>query len=174
MVLWFTGLSGAGKSTLANAVARRLKAAGRAAYVLDGDALRTGLCADLGFSAADRAENLRRAGHVARLMSDADPGLVVLGAFISPFAADRARLRALFGAGGFIEIYCRCPLAECERRDVKGLYTRARAGALAEFTGISSPYETPLAPELALDTATLSIEAACDRVMALPGLSPFP
>jgi adenylylsulfate kinase len=163
-VLWFTGLSGAGKSTLALAVADRLRQAGLAAFVLDGDALRAGLCSDLGFDAAARAENLRRAGHVARLMADA--GLIVLGAFISPFAADRARLRALFAPGEFIEIHCDCPLAECERRDVKGLYRRARAGALAEFTGISSPYETPAAPELSLDTASLTVDAACDQVMA--------
>lgn len=165
LVIWFTGLSGAGKSTLARAVAERLRQLGRPAYVLDGDALRAGLCSDLGFDAAARAENIRRAGHVAALMADA--GLVVVGAFISPFAADRALVRGLFAPGEFIEVYCDCPLAECERRDVKGLYRRARAGGIADFTGLSSPYETPRHPELALDTAALTIEAACARVMAL-------
>lgn len=165
LAIWFTGLSGAGKTTMAHAVAQQLRQAGRAAYVLDGDLLRTGLCSDLGFDAAARAENIRRAGEAAWLLADA--GLIAIGAFISPFAADRARVRARFAAGEFIEIYCQCSLEECERRDVKGLYRRARANELAEFTGISSPYEMPEAPELVLDTARQSIDAACRQVMAL-------
>ncbi|MET0266546.1 MAG: adenylyl-sulfate kinase [Duganella sp.] len=163
-VLWFTGLSGAGKSTLADAAAQALRAEGRAVYVLDGDALRSGLCSDLGFDAAARAENIRRAGHVAALMADA--GLIVIGAFISPFAADRAMVRALFAPGEFMEIYCDSPLEACERRDVKGLYRRARAGQIAEFTGISSPYEVPRAPELAVDTARQTVDAACAEIIA--------
>jgi adenylylsulfate kinase len=163
LVIWFTGLSGAGKSTLARAVAERLRHAGRPSYVLDGDALRAGLCSDLGYDAAARAENIRRAGHAAGLLADA--GLIVVCAFISPFAADRALVRGLFAPGEFIEIYCDCPLPECERR-VKGLYRRARAGEIADFTGISSPYEVPQRPELTVDTANLTIDDACARVMA--------
>jgi len=165
LVIWFTGLSGSGKSTLADAVARALRQAGRRVHVLDGDALRAGLCADLGFDAAARSENIRRAGHVARLMADA--GLVVIGAFIAPFAADRALVRGLFEPGEFIEVHCDCPLEVCERRDVKGLYRRARAGQIAVFTGISSPYEVPLSPTLSVDTATQPVDAACARVMLL-------
>lgn len=165
LVLWLTGLSGAGKSTMAQAVAQQLRLTGRAVYVLDGDALRTGLCSDLGFDAAARSENIRRAGEAAWLLADA--GMIVIAALISPFAADRARLRSRFAPGEFIEIYCRCPLEECERRDVKGLYRRARANQISEFTGISSPYEIPQAPELVLDTAELSVAAACAQVMQL-------
>lgn len=165
LVLWFTGLSGAGKSTMAHAVAQQLSLTGSAVYVLDGDALRTGLCSDLGFDAAARSENIRRAGEAAWLLADA--GIIVIAALISPFAADRARLRQRFAPGEFIEIYCRCPLEECERRDVKGLYRRARANQISEFTGISSPYEIPEAPELVLDTAELSVAAACSQVMLL-------
>lgn len=165
LALWFTGLSGAGKTTMAHAVAQQLRQAGHAAYVLDGDVLRTGLCSDLGFDAAARSENIRRAGEAAWLLADA--GLIAICAFISPFAADRARVRSRFGAGQFIEIYCQCPLEECERRDVKGLYRRARVNQIAEFTGISSPYEMPQAPELVLDTVRQPIDAACRQVMAL-------
>ncbi|MRW86297.1 adenylyl-sulfate kinase [Pseudoduganella sp. FT26W] len=165
LVIWFTGLSGSGKSTLAEAVYQRLQQQDRPAYVLDGDALRGGLCSDLGFDAAARTENNRRAGHVARLMTDA--GLVVLGAFISPFAEHRALVRGLFAPGEFIEVHCDCPLEECERRDVKGLYRRARAGQITDFTGISSPYETPLRPELVVDTSNQSVDAACAQVLAL-------
>lgn len=163
-VVWFTGLSGAGKTTLARAVEERLFHAGCQAVLLDGDSLRQGLCADLGFSPEDRSENLRRAGEAARLFAEA--GIIVLAAFISPFNADRERVRARLPAGGFIEVHCDCPLAVCEQRDVKGLYRRARAGEVAQFTAISSPYEAPLNPELALDTSRLGIPECVERVLA--------
>jgi adenylylsulfate kinase len=163
-VVWFTGLSGAGKTTLAHAVQERLFEAGCQSYVLDGDNLRQGLCADLGFSAQDRSENIRRAGETAGLLADA--GIIVLAAFISPFNADRDRVRARLPAGDFIEVHCDCPLAVCEQRDVKGLYRRARAGEVAQFTAISSPYEAPLHPELSLDTSRLGIAECVERVLA--------
>ncbi|WP_377704948.1 adenylyl-sulfate kinase [Pseudoduganella sp. UC29_71] len=162
-VVWFTGLSGAGKTTLAHAVQERLFRAGCQSYVLDGDNLRQGLCCDLGFSAHDRSENIRRAGETAALLADA--GIIALAAFISPFNADRERVRARLPAGDFIEVYCDCPLAVCEQRDVKGLYRRARAGEVAQFTAISSPYEAPLRPELALDTGRLDITGCVERVL---------
>lgn len=165
VVLWFTGLSGAGKSTLAHAVEERLYQLGCRTYVLDGDNVRHGLCGDLGFSASDRTENIRRIGEVAKLMVDA--GMIVLTAFISPFRADRERVRGVMAHGDFLEIYCRCPLEVCETRDVKGLYKKARAGEVKEFTGISSPYEEPLASELFVDTANLTLEQSADRVIAL-------
>jgi len=155
-VVWFTGLSGAGKSTLAQGVHARLREQGLASTVLDGDLLRTGLCADLGFSAADRAENVRRAAEVAALMAEA--GLLVLVALISPFREGRQRVRERVAPRPFAEVYCSSPLTVCEARDPKGLYRRVRAGQVAEFTGITSPYEAPLNPELALDTANLSPE----------------
>jgi len=155
-VVWFTGLSGAGKSTLAQGVHARLREQGLASTVLDGDLLRTGLCADLGFSAADRAENVRRAAEVAALMAEA--GLLVLVALISPFREGRQRARERVAPRPFVEVYCSSPLTVCEARDPKGLYRRVRAGQVAEFTGITSPYEAPLNPELALDTANLSPE----------------
>jgi adenylylsulfate kinase len=164
-ILWFTGLSGAGKSTLAHAVQVCLQAAGQPCFVLDDDALRSGLCRDLGFDAAARAENLRRAGHVAQLMAEA--GMIVLCTFISPLAGERTRIRRLFAPGEFVELYCRCPLEECERRDVKGLYRRARAGQIGGFAGISLPYEAPRQAELVLDTATLTVEQAVAQIMAL-------
>lgn len=164
-VLWLTGLSGAGKSTVAQALARRLFEMDCRSYVLDGDQLRTGLCADLGFSDAARSENIRRAGHLAALFADA--GLIVICAFISPFAEDRARASALVPAGDFLEIYCQCPLAVCEERDVKGLYRRARDGQLPQFTGISSPYEAPAAPDLVLDTGSGSVEQAVAALLVL-------
>lgn len=163
LVIWLTGLSGAGKSTLAHALEARLHALGWRSYVLDGDNVRHGLCADLGFSDQDRSENIRRIGEVAALMVDA--GLVVLAAFISPFRADRERVRALLAPDEFIEVYCRCDLAVCESRDVKGLYKRARAGEVEAFTGISSPYEPPLAAELVLDTAHTSPQDCVERIM---------
>ena len=162
-VLWFTGLSGSGKSTLAHAVEERLHQLGCRTYVLDGDNVRHGLCGDLGFSAADRSENIRRIGEVAKLMVDA--GVITLTAFISPFRADRERVRGMVMHGEFIEIYCHCPVEVCETRDVKGLYQRARAGEVKEFTGISSPYETPLNPELIVDTATQPLEACVAQVL---------
>ena len=145
-ILWFTGLSGSGKSTLANAVNQALFERGLACYVLDGDNIRHGLCKDLGFSDADREENIRRIGEVSKLFLDA--GVVVLTAFVSPFKADRDRARALVAGGDFVEIHCAADLAVCEQRDTKGLYAKARAGEIKEFTGISSPYEAPETPEL--------------------------
>ena len=163
VVLWFTGLSGAGKSTLAHAVEARLHALDCQTYVLDGDNVRHGLCGDLGFSATDRSENIRRIGEVAKLMMDA--GVISLTAFISPFRADRDRVRGMMAAGEFIEIYCACDLDICEARDVKGLYKRARTGEVKEFTGISSPYEPPLAAELVVDTASQSLTVCVTQVL---------
>ncbi|MYM37611.1 adenylyl-sulfate kinase [Duganella sp. FT94W] len=161
--IWLTGLSGAGKSTLAYALERRLCAAGRLAYVLDGDNLRHHLNSDLGFSAAERRENIRRSAEVARLFNDA--GLIVIGAFISPLQADRALARDIIGEQRFIETYVSTAPNVCEERDPKGLYRRARAGLIPEFTGVSAPYEVPEAPALALDTAQLSIDEACTRLL---------
>jgi len=158
-VLWFTGLSGAGKSTIANLVEKRLHALGRRTYTLDGDNVRHGLNRDLGFTDADRVENIRRVAEVAKLMVDA--GLVVITSFISPFRAERALARDMLAAGEFIEVFVDTPLAEAERRDVKGLYRKARAGELANFTGIDSPYEPPETPEIHIDTTRLTpVEAA--------------
>jgi adenylylsulfate kinase len=162
-ILWFTGLSGAGKSTLANAVNSALFEQGMACYVLDGDNIRHGLCHDLGFSDADREENIRRIGEVAKLFLDA--GVVALTAFVSPFKADRDRVRALVEAGDFIEIHCAADLGVCEQRDTKGLYAKARAGAIKDFTGISSPYEAPDHPELRIDTGSRSLEACVEEVI---------
>ena len=162
-ILWFTGLSGAGKSTLANAVNGALFERGLACYVLDGDNVRHGLCKDLGFSDADREENIRRIGEVSKLFLDA--GIVVLTAFVSPFKADRDKARALVEAGDFIEIHCAADLGVCEERDTKGLYAKARAGAIKDFTGISSPYEAPENPELKVDTGSQSLEACVAQVI---------
>jgi adenylylsulfate kinase len=162
-ILWFTGLSGAGKSTLANAVNSALFEQGLACYVLDGDNVRHGLCADLGFSDADREENIRRIGEVAKLFLDA--GVVVLTAFVSPFRADRRRARALVEGGDFFEIHCAADLGVCEQRDTKGLYAKARAGQIQDFTGISSPYEEPEAPELRIDTGSQSLEESVAQVL---------
>ena len=158
--VWLTGLSGSGKSTLADAVAQRLLDDGRPAYVLDGDNLRHGLNADLGFSAADRAENVRRVGEVARLMADA--GLVVLAPVISPYRADRDRVRAAHDAAAlrFLEVFVDTPLELCEERDPKGLYAKARAGELTGMTGIDDPYEPPLTPDLRIEPAPLADQAA--------------
>ncbi|MCU0529048.1 MAG: adenylyl-sulfate kinase [Cyanobium sp. Prado107] len=164
-ILWFTGLSGAGKSTLANAVNSALFEQGMACYVLDGDNIRHGLCNDLGFSDADREENIRRIGEVAKLFVDA--GVVVLTAFVSPFRSDRDKVRALVPAGDFIEIFCDAGLEVCEQRDTKGLYARARAGEIKEFTGISSPYEAPVTPELRVETGTRSLENCVSEVLGL-------
>ena len=162
-VLWFTGLSGAGKSTIANLVEKKLVARGKHTFLLDGDNVRHGLNRDLGFTEADRIENIRRVGEVARLMADA--GLIVLTAFISPFRAEREMVRAMLGDDEFIEIFVDTPLAEAERRDAKGLYAKARAGELANFTGIDSPYEPPEAPEIHIDTLKLSAEQAADAIV---------
>jgi adenylylsulfate kinase len=163
-VVWLTGLSGSGKTTLAHAVELRLFQAGCQAVVLDGDRLRQGLCADLGFSPQDRSENVRRAGEVARLF--ADTGVIVLAAFISPLRADRERVRAMQAEGDFIEAWCMCPVEVCEQRDVKGLYRRARSGEVTQFTGVSAPYEEPLAPELSLDTARGSLADCVEAVLS--------
>jgi adenylyl-sulfate kinase len=163
-MLWFTGLSGSGKTTVAGLVEQRLAALGMYTYLLDGDNVRHGLCRDLGFSAADRVENIRRVGEVGRLMTDA--GLIVLSAFISPFCSDRDMVRALMPAGEFVEIFVDTPLQECERRDPKGLYKKARAGQILNFTGLDSPYERPALPEVRLDTLADSAEACADQVMA--------
>jgi bifunctional enzyme CysN/CysC len=163
-LLWFTGLSGAGKSTIANIVERKLHARGRHTFLLDGDNVRLGLNRDLGFTAADRVENIRRAGEAAKLMLDA--GLIVLTAFISPFRAEREMVRAMVAEGDFVEIFVDTPLAEAERRDTKGLYRKARAGQLANFTGVDSPYEAPLAPEIRIDTQALDAEAAADLIVS--------
>ena len=174
-ILWFTGLSGAGKSTLANAVNSALFEQGLACYVLDGDNVRHGLCADLGFSDADREENIRRIGEVAKLFLDA--GVVVLTAFVSPFRADRRRARALVEAGDFIEIHCAADLEVCEGRDTKGLYAKARAGTIKDFTGISSPYEEPEAPELRVDTGSQSLDESVAQVISYleqQGVMPAP
>ena len=162
-VLWFTGLSGAGKSTIANLVEKKLHALGRHTFLLDGDNVRHGLNKDLGFTDADRIENVRRVGEVAKLMADA--GLIVITAFISPFRAERDMVKAMLRDGEFIEIFVDTPLAEAEKRDVKGLYAKARGGELANFTGIDSPYEAPEAPDIRIDTMTLSPEAAADRIV---------
>lgn len=162
-VLWFTGLSGAGKSTIANLVEKKLAARGRHTFLLDGDNVRHGLNRDLGFTEADRIENIRRVGEVARLMADA--GLIVLTAFISPFRAERHMVRRMVPEGEFFEIFVDTPLAEAEQRDVKGLYAKARAGELKNFTGIDSPYEPPEAPEMRIDTTQMSAEEAAEEIV---------
>lgn len=162
-MVWLTGISGAGKSTVAGLVARALEEGGRRAYVLDGDRIRTGLSRDLGFSDRDRVENLRRAGEVAALLVDA--GLVVIVAFISPFAAERAMARALFAPDAFVEVHIDTAIEVAEARDPKGLYAKARRGELAHFTGIDSPYEPPEAPEIHIDTRFVSAEEGADAIM---------
>lgn len=164
-VVWFTGLSGSGKSTLAMELEHRLVSEGRLAYVLDGDNVRHGLNEDLGFGEADRVENIRRVGHVAALFADA--GLVALASFISPFRADRAMVRSRVAAGRFFEVHVAAPIEVCEARDPKGLYRRARAGEIGQFTGIDSPYEAPEGAELVLDTGALSLGACVDRLVAM-------
>ncbi len=165
VILWFTGLSGSGKSTLAHAVEERLYDMKCRTFVLDGDNIRHGLCGDLGFSDADREENIRRIGEVAKLFLEA--GVITLTAFISPFRADRERVRNLVLHGDFLEIYCKCPLEICEQRDVKGLYKKARAGEIKAFTGIDSPYEEPLTPELTVETGRESLEESTEKVIGL-------
>ncbi len=155
-VIWFTGLSGSGKSTLANAVNFALFELGYSTYVLDGDNIRHGLCKDLGFNDSDRQENIRRIGEVAKLFLDS--GVIVLTAFVSPFRIDREKARELVDQGDFIEVYCAANLETCEKRDVKGLYAKARAGDIKEFTGISSPYEEPVSPELHIDTGVQDLD----------------
>lgn len=162
-VLWFTGLSGSGKSTIANAVAKRLFDDNTNNYVLDGDNIRFGINKDLGFSDKDRQENIRRIGEVSKLFVDS--GQVVLTAFISPFRADRDQVRALLEKDEFIEIYVKCSIEACENRDPKGLYKKARQGIIQEFTGISSPYEEPLNPELVIHTEENSVEECVEQIV---------
>jgi bifunctional enzyme CysN/CysC len=162
-VLWFTGLSGSGKSTIANLVEKRLYALGHHTFLLDGDNVRHGLNKDLGFTQSDRIENIRRVGEVARLMTDA--GLIVITAFISPFRAERDMVRAMLPEGEFLEIFVDTPLAEAERRDVKGLYRKARQGELKNFTGIDSPYERPESPEIRIDTTVTNPEDAANLIV---------
>jgi adenylylsulfate kinase len=163
LALWFTGLSGSGKSTLAHAVEERMHQLGCRTFVLDGDNIRHGLCSDLGFSIEDRRENIRRIAEAAKLLVEA--GNIAMAAFISPFIDDRKRARTLFPHGDFIEVYCDASLTVCEERDVKGLYQRARDGQIKEFTGISSPYEAPVNPELRVPTGELELEECVDMVI---------
>ena len=165
VILWFTGLSGSGKSTLAHAVEDYLHKTGISTIVLDGDNVRHGLCNDLGFSDSDRAENIRRVGEVAKLMTEA--GLITLTAFISPFKSDRDTARKLVPHGDFMEIYCLCPIETCEHRDVKGLYKKARAGEIPFFTGIGSPYEAPEQPELVVNTHEQSLDESVQQTINL-------
>jgi adenylylsulfate kinase len=162
-ILWFTGLSGSGKSTLAHALEESLHQRGCRTFVLDGDNVRHGLCGDLGFSAKDRIENIRRIGEMAKLFMEA--GVIVLTAFISPYRADRERVRGMVAHGDFIEVYCNTPIEICEKRDVKGMYKKARAGEIAEFTGVSAPYEAPLKPELDINTGDDELEMCVKQVV---------
>lgn len=164
VILWFTGLSGAGKSTIAHALEERLHMMGARTFVFDGDNVRHGLCGDLGFSIEDRTENIRRVGEMVKLFLDA--GVISLTAFISPLRSDRRRVRQLVGEGDFVEVYCRCGIDTCEARDVKGLYKKARAGEIKNFTGISSPYEEPEQPEVVIDTDRLTIDESVDELIA--------
>ncbi|MEB3337911.1 MAG: adenylyl-sulfate kinase [Leptolyngbyaceae bacterium] len=178
-IVWFTGLSGSGKSTLAHAVEEQLHEMGCRTFVFDGDNVRHGLCSDLGFSTADRVENIRRIGEMAKLFTEA--GIIALTAFISPFRADRQKVKALVAAGDFIEIYCCCSLEVCEQRDVKGLYRRARTGEIQDFTGISSPYEAPETPDLVVKTDQDAIAECTQQIInlllergVLETMKPFP
>jgi adenylylsulfate kinase len=163
-IVWFTGLSGSGKSTLAHAVEENLHQQGCRTFVLDGDNVRHGLSGDLGFSSKDRIENIRRIGEMAKLFMEA--GVIVLTAFISPYRADRERVRGMVEHGDFIEIFCNAPIEICEARDVKGMYKKARAGQIAEFTGISSPYEVPENAELTVDTGRAELDACVQQVIS--------
>jgi bifunctional enzyme CysN/CysC len=162
-IVWFTGLSGAGKSSIANLVERKLNALGHHTYLLDGDNVRHGLTRDLGFTAADRVENIRRIAEVGKLMVDA--GLIVLISVISPFRSEREMARSLVGPGEFVEVYVDTSLAVAEARDVKGLYAKARRGELTNFTGVDSPYEPPVTPEIHIDTTVMDVEEAAKQVM---------
>jgi adenylylsulfate kinase len=162
-IIWFTGLSGSGKSTLAHAVEDFLHQNNVHTFVLDGDNVRQGLCKDLGFSDADRSENIRRIGEVSKLMVHA--GIITMTAFISPFKKDRNMVRGMVDAGDFIEVFCNTDLEKCEERDTKGLYKKARAGQIPEFTGVSSPYEAPDKPELIVDTGNRSISDCVEQVV---------
>jgi len=161
-VIWLTGLSGSGKSTIANDLAEKLHKNGNLAYILDGDNIRLGLNRDLGFSEEDRKENIRRISEVAKLMSDS--GLIVITAFISPFIEERQKAKEIIG-DGFCEVYVEAPLDVCEERDPKGIYKRVRAGKIKNFTGISSPYEAPLAPDLNINTSNLSVTESSNKII---------
>jgi len=162
-VLWFTGLSGSGKSTLAHAVEQKLHEKGCRTFVLDGDNVRHGLSSNLSFSEDDRKENIRRIGEAAKLMTEA--GIITLTAFISPFRVDRGMVRSLFPHGEFIEVYCNASLEVCESRDVKGLYKKARAGEIKNYTGIDSPYETPINPEISVATGSKDLDPCVEQVL---------
>lgn len=162
-VVWLTGLPASGKSTLAHAIEEKLLRSGCRTMVLDGDNIRHGLCADLGFSIADRNENVRRTGEVAKLLLEC--GVVAIVALVSPVRSAREKLRESIPAGDFLEIYCKCPLSACRKRDPKGLYAKAESGGIPEYTGVSSPYEAPLAPALILDTEHDTVEESVDRLM---------
>ena len=162
-ILWFTGLPSSGKSTLANEVEKVLIQTQKRTYILDGDNVRMGLCGDLGFSAEDREENIRRIGEVSKLFTDA--GVIVLSAFVSPYRADRDKIRDLVDEGEFIEVFVDCPVEECEKRDVKGLYKKAREGIIKGFTGIDDPYEEPTNAEIVIKTSELSIEESTNKIL---------
>jgi adenylylsulfate kinase len=164
-LIWLTGLPSSGKSTLAHTLEENLFAAGKATYVLDGDNVRHGLCSDLGFTEQDRVENIRRIGEMARLFLDA--GVITFAAFISPYEADRMKVRSLVGPENFIEIYCRCPVEICEARDPKGNYAKARSGIITNFTGISAPYQVPSNPALIVDTHQTDVETSVAAILTL-------
>ena len=166
-VIWFTGLSASGKSTIANALSHRLHSMNVRSYVLDGDNVRHGLCKDLGFGPQERKENIRRIGEVGKLMVDA--GLITLTAFISPYREDRDMVRNILEDGRFVEVHVKCPINECENRDPKGIYKKARSGAIKEFTGISAPYEEPTAPEIVLETDKMTVDECVDRMLGYLG-----
>ncbi|QNR24736.1 adenylyl-sulfate kinase [Croceimicrobium hydrocarbonivorans] len=164
MVIWFVGLSGSGKSTLASELERRLYEQGNHTYILDGDNIRSGLNSDLDFSDQSRVENIRRISEVAKLMVDA--GLIVLTAFITPFEEERQKVKNLIGAENYFEIFVNCPIEECEKRDVKGLYAKARAGEISNFTGISSPFEEPINPDLKVPTHQMTVAEGVDLILS--------
>lgn len=161
-LIWFTGLSGSGKSTIANALEQRLFMEGFSTYALDGDNVRTGVCNNLGFSNQDRKENNRRIGEIAKLMLDA--GLIVTASFVSPYLEDRENIKRIVGKDNFFEVFVNTPIAECERRDIKGLYAKARNGEIKDFTGVSSPYEPPINPNIIIDTSKLSVSDLTETV----------
>jgi len=167
VILWFTGLPSAGKSTLANEVEKKLISTGVRTFILDGDNVRMGLCKDLGFSEADRAENIRRIGEVSKLFVNA--GCIVLSAFVSPYRRDRDAVRALVEDGEFIEVYVNAPLEVCEQRDVKGLYKKAREGVIKGFTGIDDPYEEPLKPEITIETDKMTLAEGAESILSYLG-----
>lgn len=164
LILWFTGLPSSGKSTIANELEKKLITMGTRTYILDGDNVRMGLCKDLGFSEADRGENIRRIGEVSKLFVDS--GAIVLSAFVSPYIVDRDKVRELVEDGEFVEVFVDAPLEVCEERDVKGLYKKAREGIIKGFTGIDDPYETPLNPEVTIDTSKVSLEEGVNILLA--------